>query len=57
LKRHRSTVEKHFRVLLTANMVEKAPSLTKSGQLAIRYRIRDSTIELLNAVRNIVQKF
>ena len=29
LKRHRSTIEKHLRVLLRADMMEKVPSLTK----------------------------
>jgi len=31
LKRHRSTVEKHLRVLLKAGIIEKVPSLTKDG--------------------------
>ncbi len=34
LGRHRSTIEKHLRVILAANIVEKVPSLTESGQLS-----------------------
>lgn len=56
LKRHRSTIEKHLRVLLAANMVEKVPSLTKRGQLSIRYKIRDDAKELLSAIQNRSQK-
>ena len=51
LGRHRSTVEKHLRVLLKAGMVEKVPSLSKSGALAIRYKVRDSAKEFLAVVR------
>jgi DNA-binding transcriptional ArsR family regulator len=50
LGRHRSTVEKHLRVLLNAGIVEKVPSLSKAGQLSIRYKIRDSATELLKTV-------
>lgn len=57
LNRYRSTVEKHLRVLLAANIVEKVPSLTKSGHLSIRYKIRDSADELLNKIRKACQKF
>jgi DNA-binding transcriptional ArsR family regulator len=57
LNRHRSTVEKHLKVLLKANVVEKVPSLTKSGQLAIRYKIRESANELLSKVQEACQKF
>lgn len=34
LGRHRSTIEKHLRLPLAANIVEKVPSLTKDGQLS-----------------------
>ncbi|MGA9388268.1 MAG: winged helix-turn-helix domain-containing protein [Candidatus Bathyarchaeia archaeon] len=34
LGRHRSTIEHHLRVLFEANIVEKLPSLTRSGQLS-----------------------
>jgi DNA-binding transcriptional ArsR family regulator len=57
LNRHRSTVEKHLRVLLNANIVEKVPSLTEGGQLSIRYRIRDNANGLFNVIRDAVQKF
>ncbi len=57
LKRHRSTVEKHLRVLLAVNIVEKTPSLTKSGQLTIRYKMRDNTSQLLAAIQDAIQKF
>lgn len=57
LKRHRSTIEKHLRVLLAANIVEKVPSLTKGGQLSIRYKIRDNANELLVTIQRICQNF
>lgn len=57
LKRHRSTIEKHLRVLLAVNIVEKVPSLTKGGQLSIRYKIRDNANELLVTIQRICQNF
>jgi DNA-binding transcriptional ArsR family regulator len=57
LDRHRSTVEKHLRVLLKAGIVEKVPSLTRGGQLSIRYKIRDNASRLLAAVREGCQEF
>lgn len=57
LNRHRSTVEKHLRVLLKARIVEKVPSLTSGGQLSIRYKIKDNASELLAAVQRAVEKF
>ena len=57
LERHRSTIEKHLRVLLAANIVEKVPSLTKGGHLAIRYKIRDNANELVVTIQEICQRF
>ena len=57
LKRHRSTIEKHLRVLLAAKIVEKVPSLSKGGQLMIRYRIHDNAKELLTRIQEIFQIF
>jgi len=54
LKRHRSTIEKHLKVLLVANIIEKVPSLTKSGQLTIRYKIRENASELLTILAKLV---
>jgi DNA-binding transcriptional ArsR family regulator len=51
--RHRSTIEKHLRVLLSAKIVEKIPSLTEGGQLTIRYKIRENANELLTTIREI----
>lgn len=50
LGRHRSTIEKHLMVLLTANIVEKVPSLTSGGQLTIRYDIREKVKGLLDTI-------
>ncbi len=50
LDRHRSTIEKHLGVLLKAGIVEKAPSLTKGGQLSIRYKVCDNATELLKTI-------
>jgi DNA-binding transcriptional ArsR family regulator len=55
LKRHRSTIEKHLRVLLAANIVEKVPSLTKGGQLSIRYKIREKANELIVIIQKACQ--
>lgn len=56
LDRHRSTVEKHLRVLLKAGIVEKVPSLTKAGQLSIRYKVCDNVTELLKTILDATQK-
>ena len=53
LDRHRSTIEKHLRVLLSAEIVEKIPSLTEGGQLTIRYKIRENANELLTLISEI----
>jgi len=57
LRRHRSTIEKHLRVLLAARIIEKVPSLSKGGQLTIRYKIRDDANELLATLESASQKF
>jgi predicted transcriptional regulator len=57
LKRHRSTIEKHLRVLLSAEIVEKVPSLNKDGQLTIRYAIRENAKKLLVTIQDISQNF
>ena len=57
LKRHRSTIEKHLRVLLAANIIEKVPSLTKGGQLAIRYNMRKNANELLVRIQDVSKSF
>ncbi len=55
LDRHRSTVEKHIRVLLAASLVEKTPSLTKGGHLTIQYRVRGEARQLLDAVQRVLE--
>ena len=57
LKRHRSTIEKHLRVLLAARIAEKVPSLSKGGQLMIRYKIREDAKELLTRIQEVCQSF
>ena len=57
LKRHRSTIEKHLRVLLAARIVEKVPSLSKGGQLMIRYSIREKANEFLVSIQDVSQNF
>lgn len=56
LDRHRSTIEKHLRVLLKANVIEKVPSLTESGQLSVRYKARSRAIELLARIQEICKE-
>ena len=51
LKRHRSTIEKHLRVLLAADIVQKVPSLSTGGQLTIRYSILESMKGLLARIQ------
>ncbi|WXG43719.1 MAG: helix-turn-helix domain-containing protein [Promethearchaeati archaeon SRVP18_Atabeyarchaeia-1] len=55
LKRHRSTIEKHLRVLLAAKMVQKVPSLNNGGQLTVRYSIPENIKELLNRIHDILR--
>ena len=50
LGRHRSTVEKHLRVLLKSGIIEKVPSLTIGGQLSVNYKIRDSVSSALSMI-------
>jgi DNA-binding transcriptional ArsR family regulator len=57
LKRHRSTIEKHLRVLLEAKLVEKVPSLSTGGHLTMRYKIKDSANEILTAIQDVSKKF
>jgi len=57
LNRHRSTIEKHLRVLLASRIVEKVPSLTEGGQLSIRYKIRDKATEVLSSIQEACGKF
>ncbi|HIH60457.1 MAG TPA: winged helix-turn-helix transcriptional regulator [Ferroplasma sp.] len=39
LNKHRSSIEKRLRILVTAGIIEKEPSLNERGQLSMRYRI------------------
>jgi len=57
LRRHRSTIEKHLRVLLKACIIDKVPSLTKRGQLTINYEIRENASKLLITVQEVSQNF
>ena len=57
LHRHRSTVEKHLRVLLRNGIVEKVPSLTEKGQLSVKYKITENAVKLLEAVKEACSKF
>jgi DNA-binding transcriptional ArsR family regulator len=57
LKRHRATIEKHLRVLLAAEIVEKVPSLTRKGQLTIQYRTRKEAADLLRVIQEHIAGF
>jgi len=57
LKRHRSTIEKHLRVLLRAKIIKKVPSLTRGGNLTIRYETPENVKELLASIQTVLQKF
>jgi DNA-binding transcriptional ArsR family regulator len=57
LDRHRSTIEKHLRILLKAGIVEKVPSLTDQGHLSISYKITENATRLLAAVKEACQEF
>lgn len=39
LDMHRSSVEKHIRVLVSGRLIEKVPSMNKKGQLTVKYRL------------------
>jgi len=56
LCRHRSTIEKHLRVLLTAKVVKKVPSLTNDNHLTIRYNLQGNVRELLATVQKLCQE-
>jgi DNA-binding transcriptional ArsR family regulator len=57
LHRHRSTIEKHLRVLLQAGIVEKTPSLTDQGHLSIRYKVKENASVLLAALEEACSRF
>jgi DNA-binding transcriptional ArsR family regulator len=57
LDRHRSTIEKHLRVLLGVGIVEKVPVLTNQGQLSISYRITEKAAKLLSAIKEACRDF
>jgi DNA-binding transcriptional ArsR family regulator len=57
LNRHRSTIEKHLRVLVKAGIVEKTPSLTSQGHLSVSYKITDKAAKLLAAVKEACREF
>ena len=57
LDRHRSTVEKHLRVLLKAGIVEKVPLLTAQGHLSISYKITANAAKLFTAIKEACREF
>ena len=57
LHRHRSTIEKHLRVLLQAGLVEKTPSLTDQGHLSIRYKLTRNASVLLASLEEACSRF
>jgi hypothetical protein len=42
-------------VLLVAEIVEKVPSLTKVGQLSVRYRVRENAAGLLMKIKEALE--
>jgi hypothetical protein len=46
-----------LRVLLAAKIVEKAPSLSRGGQLTIQYEVSSNAVELLSVVQEASEKF
>ena len=56
LSRHRSTIEKHLKVLLTAKIVKKVPSLTEDNHLTIRYNLQGNVRELLATIEKFCQE-
>jgi DNA-binding transcriptional ArsR family regulator len=57
LNRHRSTIEKHLRVLLKAGIVERIPILTSEDHLSITYIITEKAAKLIAAIREASQEF
>ena len=57
LNRHRSTIEKHLRVLLRAGIVERVPILTSEDHLSISYKITEKAAKLLADVKEACQEF
>lgn len=53
LDRHRSTIEKHLKVMLSAKIVRKTPSLTEDGRLTIRYETRNEVENLLPIIQDV----
>jgi DNA-binding transcriptional ArsR family regulator len=57
LNRHRSTIEKHLRVLLRAGIVERVPILTSQDHLSISYKIAEKAAKLIAAVKEACREF
>lgn len=51
----RSTIEKHIRVLVDADLVEKLPGLTIEGRLRIYYSATKITKTLLETAKKIIE--
>lgn len=48
----RSTIEKHIRVLVEGEILEKNPGLSSEGQLRVYYKLRENIRKLLEIARN-----
>ena len=48
----RSTIEKHIRVLVEGEILEKNPGLSSEGQLRVYYNLLVNTRKLLEIARN-----
>lgn len=48
LDSHRSSVEKHLKILANAGIIEKKPSLNQKGQLSIRYALKIDLSEVFS---------
>ena len=57
LRRDRSTVEQHLRVLLEAKIIEKVPSMSKEGQVFTQYNMRSNANEFLSRIHDLIKDF
>ncbi|MFW9924528.1 MAG: ArsR/SmtB family transcription factor [Candidatus Thorarchaeota archaeon] len=52
---HRSTIEKHMKVLEEANVVKKIPSLTEKSQLTVIYSLQKNANVILATIKHLVK--
>jgi len=57
LKRSRTTIEQHLKLLLAEKIIQKVESISAGGQVQILYKIPDNSNKFLNEIRDLCRNF